>query len=209
MALRTFVKVSGVNNLSDARYCAGMGVDLIGFNLDPSQSGYLSPESFKEITDWISGVSLVAEFNGSTIETIINQLSMYQVHYLQVSSPELVHKLKPLGIPVILKLEASSLDNIETSRAILNEYKDHIAFFIFESDLEIPATNAFEITSKLATQFPIVLGFGISENNIEEILENHSFKGISIKGGEEIKPGYKDFDELAGILEAIEIDDLA
>lgn len=34
MALKTFVKISGVNNLSDARYCAGMGVNQLGFNIE-------------------------------------------------------------------------------------------------------------------------------------------------------------------------------
>ena len=32
--LKTIVKVSEVNNLSDARYCAGMGVEYIGFSMD-------------------------------------------------------------------------------------------------------------------------------------------------------------------------------
>ncbi|MFT7382188.1 MAG: phosphoribosylanthranilate isomerase, partial [Roseivirga sp.] len=31
----------------------------------------------------------------------------------------------------------------------------------------------------------------------------------SIRGGNEIRPGYKDFDEMADILEALEIDDMA
>ena len=29
MPLKTFVKVGNITNLSDARYCAGMGVDML------------------------------------------------------------------------------------------------------------------------------------------------------------------------------------
>ena len=34
MKSKKFVKIRGVNNLSDARYCSGMMVDVIGFNLN-------------------------------------------------------------------------------------------------------------------------------------------------------------------------------
>ena len=37
MALNTLTAVTEINNLSDARYCAGMGVDIIGFNLAAGQ----------------------------------------------------------------------------------------------------------------------------------------------------------------------------
>ena len=48
MALKTFVKISGVNNLSDARYCAGMGVNQLGFNIEDKHPNYTDPQSFKE-----------------------------------------------------------------------------------------------------------------------------------------------------------------
>ncbi len=34
MALKTIVKVGNITNLSDARYCAVMGVDMLGFCLN-------------------------------------------------------------------------------------------------------------------------------------------------------------------------------
>jgi len=40
-----------------------------------------------------------------------------------------------------------------------------------------------------------------------ELVEETGVKGIEMEGGEEIKPGLKDFDELAEILEALEIED--
>jgi phosphoribosylanthranilate isomerase len=70
MALKTFVKVSTVNNLSDARYCAGMYVNWLGFNLEESSPDYLSPEKFTEITEWLSGLEYVGEFENSHPDTI-------------------------------------------------------------------------------------------------------------------------------------------
>jgi len=39
------------------------------------------------------------------------------------------------------------------------------------------------------------------------LVKKHHIYGIALKGGEEITPGYKDFDELADILEKLELED--
>ena len=70
MALKVPVKVSGVSNLSDARYCAGMGVHWLGFSIKPDSPNYCSPEQFQEIASWVEGVSHVAEAHDMSIEAI-------------------------------------------------------------------------------------------------------------------------------------------
>ena len=57
MSLVTKVKAANITNLSDARYCAGMGVDWIGFPLSQ-----VNPTVFSEITGWLSGPQWVVEF---------------------------------------------------------------------------------------------------------------------------------------------------
>ena len=49
MALIVPVMVRGINNLSDARYCAGMGADCLTFRLDPSWADHLTPEAVQEL----------------------------------------------------------------------------------------------------------------------------------------------------------------
>ena len=56
-----------------------------------------------------------------------------------------------------------------------------------------------------AADFPLILACCITENNVHRIIDS-GVKGIGLKGGDEIRPGYKNFDELADILEAIEVD---
>ena len=64
MPLKTFVKVGCITNLSDARYCAGMGVDMLGFRAVESQENYIKPSQFQEIRGWIAGPLVVAEVYG-------------------------------------------------------------------------------------------------------------------------------------------------
>ena len=44
MSLKYFVHVSSISNLSDARYCSGMMVDSLGYNLDENSNNILSIE---------------------------------------------------------------------------------------------------------------------------------------------------------------------
>ena len=44
MSLKYFVHVSSISNLSDARYCSGMMVNSLGFNLDENSKNKLEIE---------------------------------------------------------------------------------------------------------------------------------------------------------------------
>ncbi|MFT6971874.1 MAG: phosphoribosylanthranilate isomerase, partial [Roseivirga sp.] len=85
MALKTFVKVSGINNLSDARYCAGMGVNQVGFEIEEGSPNYVDQQSFKEIKGWLSGVEFVGEINGS-VGSIANLVKDYGLDAIQIEN---------------------------------------------------------------------------------------------------------------------------
>ena len=51
-----------------------------------------------------------------------------------------------------------------------------------------------------------MIGFEMDQQSIHSWIDETDIFGISLKGGMEIKPGFKDYDELADILEEIEID---
>lgn len=195
MGLKTLVKVGEVTNLSDARYCAGMGVELIGFNLDKSGENYVSLETFTAITGWIEGVHYVAEFENSTLEEITETLTNYEVAFLQVSTTELVDALMVThpDKKIILKLETEANDFHQTIEA----YSDKVSYILVESTKDtLP-----EIKTPGA---PILLGSGVTAESLEHVLSAINPTGIALKGSPEIRPGYKNFDELADILEALE-----
>jgi len=208
MALKTFVKISGINNLSDARYCAGMIVDILGFSFEPQDDNFMSPEKYTAITEWVSGVAFAAEFDQSEAQQIREILEQYpKVDYIQTTKAELLPSLQLLQIPVILKLDVDS-HSTEELRAMLQKSSKDVAFFLLSSkNSKKDALKAGEILS-LADEFPLLLGFGLQQKNVLQIIEKHPIKGIALDGGDEIKPGYKDFDDLADILETIEVDDL-
>ena len=86
--LKTKVILSNVTNLSDARYASGMGVDYIGFNINPENDQYVTPEQVKMITEWLSGVSIIG--NIENLEEY--NLDEYNTRFLQSNNRSAVEQ---------------------------------------------------------------------------------------------------------------------
>lgn len=205
MALSSFVYISDVDNLSDARYSAGMGVDLIGFRLDPHDESSLSSKKFKEISEWISGVKIVGEFGDANPNEVEEALSKFKVDYLLISDASQINAFTSFDIPIILKIIVNEESKSEMS-STLNYCSGFVEYFLLESRKEVLGEKEIKLINTYSTQFPILLGYGINMENAKTIVSKLNIKGISLKGSSEIRPGYKDFDEMANILEVLEVD---
>jgi len=202
--LKTIVKISNVTNLSDARYCAGMGVEMLGFSVDESAESFVELKKFQEIRSWIAGVQIVAETTSHETEVILEKITTYQPDVIQVSEAGVLPWLKSETIkPIILRVEADQdVDTIvETMEANLN----YASYFLLESTSESGLEGDWpEFLKTLSSRFPILVGFGITPENASFLPETTSITGIALRGSEEIRPGFKDFGELMDVLEALE-----
>ncbi|WP_420386858.1 phosphoribosylanthranilate isomerase [Roseivirga sp.] len=200
MALKTFVKVSGVNNLSDARYCAGMGVNQIGFNIEPDHANYTDPQSFKELSEWVSGVEFVGEIESNESAGQLSEIiASYDLQAIQVNHIQLIEAAKATGKAVIYYTES-----IDDAKAAVDAHGKSIAYILLEDE-----SASKEDLNELASQCELVVGAGLKADSLDDLLEEVKPKGIALKGGDEIRPGYKDFDEMADILEALDADEWA
>jgi phosphoribosylanthranilate isomerase len=199
MALNTFVKISTVNNLSDARYCAGMEVNQIGFNIEPENEDFTDVQKFNEISGWLSGVEFVGEIGDSSTDKIADTIKGYNLGAIQVANPKQVSEAKAAGLPLILKVDMAMI-----TEDLFKSLKDDVSYFLIESFFEGEISPDL---LELAATYPIVMAFGYDASTINNLISNQNLKGIAIKGGKEERPGFKNFDEMADILEAIEIDD--
>jgi phosphoribosylanthranilate isomerase len=202
MLLKTLVKVSAVNNLSDARYCASMGVQLMGLPLDHNHKQPISPAKFKEIIQWIHGVKLVGELQHSDLATIQETLHHYQVDYLQLDHPVDLSVIVSLDIPVLIRVILQGPEALEDIALCLRQYEASVTYFIIETIAQDEAIigQLQRHVEQLAINFPILQGFGIQPENLTYLLEKTNIQGIVLQGGIEIKPGYKDFEHLSTLL---------
>ncbi|WP_205500694.1 hypothetical protein [Rufibacter psychrotolerans] len=205
MALNTIVLVNQITNLSDARYCAGMGVEMLGFALQPDHEQHVSPASFKEISGWVSGVKLVGEVNDLSVQELEELLLEYKVDMLQLNSLYFIEELDDLPLPIILRLLIDKDTVEERIMSTLETYHHHVEYFLIDSeDFSFIDETNLRFLRDISKKYPILLGFGLTKENTRQALDKIQPAGIALKGGQEIRPGFKNFDELEEIFEQLE-----
>lgn len=199
MGLKTFVKISNISNLSDARYCAGMMVDVLGFNIDPTSENHVNEQEFAEITEWVAGVAFAGEFHNATEDEIKDAVKKYQIDYVEISNVDLVEKVGLLGKPLILRLSINTeveLNKIASTLSYLDELtkmvllKSDNASLFDELDAQIGYYNG---------NIRLLKGYGIHADR-----SVGKFPGLELEASEEERPGFKDYGQIMDVLELIE-----
>ncbi|MBC6399953.1 MAG: hypothetical protein GDA42_03665 [Ekhidna sp.] len=200
MALKTFVKISNISSLSDARYCAGMMVDLLGFNIDPSSENKVTSTDYREITEWVSGVSFVGEFENADQDNICQALGEYAIDYIQIADLSAVENINLLGKPLIFQLSIETKEDLDKLKSELSYLDGWVRIVVIRSSN--PAL--FEaIDSQIGcynnANLRLLKGFGVTEND-----DLAKFQGLEMEATEEEKPGFKDYGDIMDVLESIE-----
>lgn len=193
--LKTQVKVSSIANLSDARYCAGMGVEWLGFPLQE-----ITLAHFTEIRNWLAGVQIVGEFTKATAEQIREVVATYQPDVIEIDSSVSLVAIQSIDIPKILRVNIDT-DNLP---AIFTASAPYVSHFLLVGD-SVDSLFGMEASIEIwAAQYPIILGLDIPEGDLDEWVEQSSILGIGLVSGKEDRPGFRDFTDLMTILEKLE-----
>jgi phosphoribosylanthranilate isomerase len=183
MPLKTFVKVGNISNLSDARYCAGMGVDLLGFKVIEGQDNYISPKMYQEIRGWVSGPKVVAEIYGiNSSEVLRSILENYAPDYFELTLNEYRTYGSALSKPAIVKIQPGEIDQVSQQS---------------QTPSYLISDHAFQTT------IPILLRTSSKEQAIQALSEAKIF-GVALEGTAEERPGFKDYSVLADVLELLD-----
>lgn len=196
MALKTVVKVGNISNLSDARYCAGMGVDFLGFRVHASDPNYVAPDTFQEFRGWFSGPKVVAELYGTTTPAELTAaIEAYSPDYLEVGLSEIDLALAT-DKPLILTI---TQDEYKANKTKIDMLGDRIEYLHLNGINSVDQINPIFQNSKTLVQAE-----GIPTETINHLISKN---GIALSGSSEDKPGFKTYDGLAEILELLEEED--
>lgn len=207
MALLTSVLVRGINNLSDARYCAGMGADYLTFRLDPALPGAVTPELVQELSGWVAGVQLVGEFGALPAEQINALASRCGLHAVLLHGLRRPEEMAELAVPALVlvgwipDMLPEDVDNRFRMMA------PHVAGFVFAELPPQPLTEAqLARLTEQARLYPIWLAPGFAPASLPQLLNSVQPQGLVLEGGDEIRPGVRDFSEMEAVFEELEID---
>jgi len=82
------IKICGVRHVQDAKACAELGADMIGFNFYPRSQRYIEPHSARQIIEALpSGVCAVGVFVDADAEKIRNTAHTTGLRCVQLHGP--------------------------------------------------------------------------------------------------------------------------
>ena len=133
--MRPILMLEGVRDLHDARYCAAIGIGLLGFQLEGEHA--LKPAAIKEIVDWLSGPEAVGDFGFSPANAITEIATAASLSRLRVSANYALEEAAALALPIIFDAQ----DGTEADRLVM------LAKRFPNAVIELSATNAAQMAA--------------------------------------------------------------
>jgi phosphoribosylanthranilate isomerase len=190
--LITKVKAGAVSSLSDARFFAGMGVDWLGFDVNPTSESFVNVDLYKSLVGWVSGPKRVIEIpKALDTDSIAKLISDYLPECIEVELSEIEKFNYDLPIFARAQLEDIHISKITSS----------INYLVLETNADL-FKYADELKS-LATQTSILVSISPNQQDIKKVLNELPIAGIALRGSQEVQTGIKDYD-YSELLESLE-----
>jgi phosphoribosylanthranilate isomerase len=208
--LKTRVKASQITNLTDARYFAARGVEWLGFNLDAGTENFIHPQNIKAIKEWLEGPKLVGEFGMQDNSEINAAVEFLDLDVIQVGMYSDISSLALNDVTIIKEIVVEKDADYYDLRTTLESNSANVNTFLLNYSKNNISWNSISskknVLKGLCEKHKIILSIDFNLNELNDILESIPIYGLSLKGGGEEKVGYKSFDELDEILDALEIE---
>lgn len=175
MPFNGYILLSNITNLSDARYAAGMGVSGISIQVVPENPDFLPASLYQEIRGWISGPQVFADIRGLSDQDQLKAiLESYKPDGLLLSPSESKFELPEL--PLILMLNPGE---------------------------KVSGMNPdWVISTEIHPDFPLLLPVKTPDQLVAGMASS-TMLGFVFSGGQEERPGYRDFDELGALFDTL------
>lgn len=210
----TQIYAGPITNLTDARYFAAWGVHWLSFNLSPDEENFLAPNQIHAIKEWVEGPKMVGEFNLHDANEIQKLTVDLQLDAIKLGPDTELETLLQLDtdLPILKAIRVSPQLSSDQLEDILSDFAARVGYFILDFSpedwtlemLQHAPDLDWERLVSISEQFPIIFNLGLNPADTLALIENEEAVNIQLTGGAEEKVGYKSFDELDEIFEALE-----
>lgn len=200
------LKICGITELADARYCAAAGADYLGFVQYAPSPRYVAPEMVRQIVEWLYGPEPVGVFVDAPADEVNRTADAAGFTLVQLHGSEPPALCAQIDRPVIKALAVGPDTTPEALRRQMEAYAPHVAYFLLDTQQAgLPGGTGevfdWEKARSLTADFPLFLAGGLGVHNVEEAVRTLRPFGVDLSSSVEAAPGRKDFDKLAAFFE--------
>lgn len=199
--MRAQVYFHHCHTLSDARYAAAEGFEFIAFSIDPTQADFPGMAKLKEIAGWVSGPRLVGQFPANTPLAVIRDATAFLgLEAIELPHPVSAETAKLLEMPILVRIPWE--ENTNT----MAQYLEQGHLLILESHLSFDQLIKHSQTAEIKTlceQYDMILACNFNADTLTEALESWTPYGIALRGGDEERPGWYNYEQLESLTEVL------
>ena len=209
--LKLDVFAGTIANLTDARYFAAREAKWLGFNMDKMNPSAVSEMEVNAIKEWLDGVEIVGEFGDISNEDLMGAIERIGFDAVLAGPFTSREAIEGLNIPVFKEVVVEPAMSENDLSNLLEDFEGAVAYFVldFDKNKVLPGSSniSLEFLKELSEQYQLIISFPWETYSIESAIQDASWAGILMRGGEEEKVGFKSFDDLDEILDFLEIEE--
>ncbi len=203
--LQTNLLAFGITHLTDARYFAAWDADYLCFPIGPQG---LTLDYFVAIREWVEGPTCVVELRRGAGETLTSEaVKQYSISHILLDQDAKPGIWDNTGVEIIRRIpvagyqtadDLAELVGAAAGTVILDFTSGGIAY----EDLAEGSPFTIGELQKILGDRPAYLHIDLEAEDAEAAAA--VFHGLALRGSSEEKVGYKSFDDLDDLLEALE-----
>lgn len=197
------VKICGITNLSDAKNCEMLGVDMIGFIFYKKSSRYINLDSSLKIISKLNNkIKKVGVFVDEDIEVINDMSHILKLNYIQLHGDEDNEYIKKIKTPTIKALNGNDI-NLDSKIKQFSK-PEFILLDNINKDSKGGSGEKFDWKNilNLDNKEKLILSGGLNEKNIINAMKT-GIKFFDFCSATEKKPGIKDSKKVKTIVKLI------
>ncbi len=201
------LKICGLKYPENISKVIALKPDFIGFIFYPASKRYAGESLQPEFTWSIpADIKKAGVFVNEPILSVLEHVARYNLDLVQLHGNETAAYCEDISklVPVIKAFQV----NEQFDFSILNEYKQHCSYFLFDSASEGFGGSGkkfdHQLLSKYKLNIPYFISGGIDKEDIPGLEQSPAY-AIDINSKFETEPGVKDIDKLRSTIDEVRL----
>lgn len=203
------IKVCGLRDAENLKQIAELNPDFVGFIFYDQSPRFVGEDLDEEAVKALpKTIRKVGVFVNASPDYILRNVKKYDFQYVQLhgnETPEYCRSLRNRGISLIKAFRIDASFNF----SMLNNYKAHCDFFLFDAKGDQPGGNGitfdWNILNRYDDEKPFFISGGIGLDNLNQLAQLKDMKlyGVDVNSQVETAPGMKDVAKVKELIDRV------